>query len=352
MIGGRAVSGLFRLGVTRSTPCEDAGRLVALGTGPKHRLHGYQRDTAPAPGSGEARLRLGFRISVLVLATALLPVGSANATEGGGSVYPYGLNTVATGVLPPPGGYLYLYNLYYTADRIADGGGGAAVPDFQLDVRAHTLRYLRVLDSGRILGGAPALLIAQPYIDAEVAVGAGPNGRRGLGDTTAGLMLGWQHPNLHSLAGLDITLPTGEYSTTRPVNLGRNHYAGTFYYAATRRFGTHYDANLRVNLTLNARNPDTRYQSGVETGADYSVNRRLGANWLAGLSGYVQYQLSDDTLAGETVGDGRRLRVFAYGPQLAYRGDGWGLIAKWQHETAARNKPEGDKYWLQLFWRL
>jgi hypothetical protein len=52
------------------------------------------------------------------------------------------------------------------------------------------------------------------------------------------------------------------------------------------------------------------------------------------------------------AGTGRRAHVFAYGPQQTYRGDGWGVSAKLQHETSARNKAEGDKLWLQLFFRL
>jgi len=285
------------------------------------------------------------------LLVGLAPFSTASATEGGGSVYPYGLNTVATGVLPPPGNYLYLYNLYYTADRTVDGDGGDAVPDFQLDVRAHTLRYLGVVDT-EILGGRPAFLLAQPFIDGDLEVGPGGDGRRGLGDTTAGVMLGWQRPNSYVIAGLDLTLPTGAYSSSRAFNPGRNHFAGTFYYALTRPFAEHFDANLRVNLTVNARNPDTRYRSGVESGADYSLNRRFGSRWLAGVNGYAQYQLTDDKLRGERVDDGRRLRVFAIGPQVAYRGDGWGIVGKWQRETGARNRAEGDRVWLQMFWRL
>ena len=311
---------------------------------------------AASAGAGLAVLLLLFRRllrpSLLVLAVGLFPYGAVSATEGGGSVYPYGLNTVAAGVLPPAGHYLYLYNLYFTADRVVDGAGNSAVPDFQLDVRAHTLRYLGVLDA-QVLGGRPAVLLAQPFIDGDLEVGSRGDGRSGLGDTTTGIMVGWQRPGWHSIAGLDLTLPTGAYSETRAFNPGRNHFAGTFYYAVTRPFGERYDANLRVNLTLNARNPDTRYQSGVESGGDYSLNRRFGANWLAGVNGYFQYQLTDDKRDGVTVGeDGNRVRVFAIGPQVAYRGDGWGVVAKWQRETGARNKAEGDKYWLQLFWRL
>lgn len=297
-------------------------------------------------------LRPVRRLLLLGLVVGVAPYISADATEGGGGVYPYGLNTVATGVLPPPGHYVYLYNLFYTADRSVDSDGRDAVPDFQLDVRAHTLRYLGVFDT-RILGGRPAWLLAQPFIDGDVEVGPFGDGRRGLGDTTTGIMLGWKRPDAQMIAGLDLTLPTGAYSANRAFNPGRNQFAGTFYYSLTRPLGERFDANLRVNLTVNAKNPDTGYRSGIESGADYSVNRRFGSRWLMGVNGYAQYQLTDDEFRGERVGeDGRRLRVFAIGPQVAYRGDGWGIVGKWQRETGARNRAEGDRYWLQLFRRL
>jgi hypothetical protein len=47
--------------------------------------------------------------------------------------------------------------------------------------------------------------------------------------------------------------------------------------------------------------------------------------------------------------DGRQARVYAYGPQLVYRQKRWGGSLKWQHEDGARNRAEGDKYWLQFF---
>ena len=72
--------------------------------------------------------------------------------------------------------------------------------------------------------------------------------------------------------------------------------------------------------------------------------------WSVGLNGYSARQLTDDEIDGEPVaGTGRRLRVDALGPQLIYRGGRWGAIGKWQHESGARNKAEGDKYWVQLF---
>jgi hypothetical protein len=286
-------------------------------------------------------------------ALAVIALQPAFATEGGGSVYPYGLNTVASGLLPKPGRYLYSYNSYYTADATMTNDGRPAPVPFEVDVRVHTLRYLQVFESARLFGGSVGWLVAQPFLIGDANIGPREDYRTGAGDTTVGLMLGWHGPRRHSMTGVDVTLPTGSYSTRHLFNPGRNQYGATFYYAVTAPLGEHLDANLRANLTVNGRNPDTDYHSGLEAGVEYSLNLRIAKGWLAGINGYLYQQASDDTIGGATVGgDGHPLRVLAYGPQLIYRGEGWGAVAKWQHEDLTRNKAEGDKYWLQLFFAL
>jgi hypothetical protein len=289
-------------------------------------------------------------LSVASLLFVTLPP-LAGATEGGGSVYPYGLNTVASGVLPKPGSYLYMYNSYYTADSLMnDDGDGAPVP-FEVDVRVHTLRFQHVFASKPILGGTPGLLVAQPFLIGDASIGARQDYRSDLGDLTVGIMLGWHAPRWHQMTGVDFTLPTGDYSTRQLFNAGRNQYAATFYYAVTRSLGDHVDANLRANLTVSQENPDTDYQSGLDGGLEYSLNYRLPEGWLVGLNGYLQHQLTDDEIDGAPVnGHGQKAHAFAYGPVVGYRAARWGASTKWQHETQARNKAEGEKYWLQLFY--
>lgn len=282
-----------------------------------------------------------------LLATCAL--AAAHATEGGGSVYPYGLNTVASGVLPKPGSYLYNYNAWYAADTTTDDRGEAALPHFRARVRAHTLRFLHVAESLRPFDGNFAWLLAQPYLVGDIEAGRARGDGGDFGDLTAGLMVGWHAAGWHSMAGVDFTLPTGSYSRTRLFNPGRNQYAATPYYAVTAQIGERVDANLRAMLTINGTNHDTDYRSGLESGFDYSVNLRVAPRLFVGVNGYLQHQFTDDKRDGETVGEGKRAHVFAYGPQLVWRGDGWGISAKLQHETHARNKAEGDKYWLQLF---
>jgi hypothetical protein len=293
--------------------------------------------------------RCGLRLAVV----ACLAMPLAHGTEGGGSAYPYGLNTLASGILPAPGHYLYSYNSFYTSKATMTDAGNVAPVPFDVNVRAHTLRYLGVHPSAKVMGGSVGWLVAQPYLIGDATVGPRDEYETGLADAALGLMLGWHGRSRHSITGVDLHVPNGSYSADRLFNPGRNYWAATFYYAVTAVVGERFDANLRTNLTLNDVNPDTRYQSGHEVGADYSFNWRITPKFFAGLGGYWHQQITDDEIGGRQVPvDGRRLRVIAYGPQTGYRGKGWGISAKWQHEDRARNKAEGDKYWLQLFFAL
>jgi hypothetical protein len=285
-----------------------------------------------------------------LVAIALAAAAPAQATEGGGGVYPYGLNTVASGILPQPGNYLYMYNSVYEADVATADDGSTAPVDFEVDVRAHTLRYLHTFADLSVLGAGLGVLVAQPFIVGEATIGPASGDVDAFGDTTVGVMLGWHRPRLHWMTGLDVTLPTGSYSGTQLVNAGRNQWAGTLYGSLTSPLGGRFDANLRTNLTVNGANPATDYRSGLEAGVEWSLNCRLAKGWSVGLNGYSARQLTDDEVDDEPVaGTGRKLRVDAFGPQLIYRGTRWGVTGKWQHESGARNKAEGDKYWLQLF---
>jgi hypothetical protein len=298
------------------------------------------------PGRARGSLPL---VRACATALVLAAAAPALASETGGSVYPYGLNTVAAGILPKPGNYLYNYNTLYTADVTTTNAGAAAPVPCDVEVRAHTLRWLHVFDGPKVLGGTPAVLVAQPYLFGDAKIGPRHEERSGLGDTTVGLMLGWHSPRLHRLTGVDVTLPTGEYSKARLFNPGRNQWAATFYYAVTAPIGNRLDANLRANFTVNSRNADTRYSTAPEAGLEYSLNVRLAGGWLAGVNGYYERQLADDEVGGIDA-EGRRLRVFAYGPQVMWRSPRFGASAKWQHEDGARNKAQGEKYWLQFFY--
>ena len=88
-----------------------------------------------------------MRFTLRRVPLALLIAGAiqvpASATENGQISYPFGVNTVLNGLLPPPGNTQYFnYSLYYASNRFAGPGGGNAVPGFHLSVVAETPRVV------------------------------------------------------------------------------------------------------------------------------------------------------------------------------------------------------------------
>ena len=135
-----------------------------------------------------------FCAPVCVAALALCILRPACATEGGGSAYPYGLNTVATGILPKPGHYLYVYNSYYTAKETTTNDGEVAPLPFDVNVRAHTLRYLRrASHPAKVFGSSVGWLIAQPFLIGDAAIGPREGYDTGPGRCGPGVDVG-RHP--------------------------------------------------------------------------------------------------------------------------------------------------------------
>jgi hypothetical protein len=100
---------------------------------------------------------------------------------------------------------------------------------------------------------------------------------------------------------------------------------------------------------INTENDDTKYRSGQEFHVDYTVGYHIGKEWAVGIGGYYYYQTTEDEDHGSKVGsDGFEGRVFAVGPQVQYNYRNMSFTAKWQPEFEARNKPEGNKFWLNF----
>jgi hypothetical protein len=66
-----------------------------------------------------------------------------------------------------------------------------------------------------------------------------------------------------------------------------------------------------------------------------------------GFNGYFIDQFSSDEVGGIDIGfEGE---AFAVGPEIIYQiGKSGGLAIKWQHELDIRNRPEGEKLWLEF----
>ncbi|HZX31653.1 MAG TPA: transporter [Rhodocyclaceae bacterium] len=288
--------------------------------------------------------RRGKHAAIFFLAAL---AGLAQATEGGGSVYP-GSENFLVGAAPPPGLHLMGYGTAYAATEFKDNkGNNATPPGFKVNANVAVLRGVWSTPY-QVLGGNIVMHTIVPFADVSVSAAGAHQHKTGIGDITVGAVVAHHHsPQLHSLAGLDVVLPTGGYTRTDLANLGRNYVAYEPVFAMSYVDPKGFNGDFKLTINLNQTNNATHYKSGNEAFIDYSVGYGLGNGWTVGVGGLIREQFTDDRQNGATVAN-NRARSFAIGPSIKYdNGKGWFATAKWETETAARNTTQGNAFWVK-----
>jgi hypothetical protein len=175
-----------------------------------------------------------------------------------------------------------------------------------------------------------------------------------VGDLFVGpALLGWHGDTLHQIGGLLFFVPTGNFDAANLARTGRGYYSLAPSYWFTWFPHPMFEVSGNLAYLYNFRNPDTKYQSGQEVGFDYGLGYSLNDKWQFGVSGYLYKQVTDDKLSGQVVGDGNRGQVAAIGPFLRFRGGkDWGIAFKWQIEGDVKNRPQGDRFYVQFAFQL
>ncbi|VVP32242.1 hypothetical protein PS862_04433 [Pseudomonas fluorescens] len=301
------------------------------------------------------------RCTPLSLSAALLLAGSASlaqATEGGVSSWPLGIEIYGMGILPPPGTYGQIFVGDYLADTLRDNAGDK-VADIDLRVTTVMPRFIWVTEQ-QVLGGSLGFHALLPLNDIRLNIKNGPHDhKRGIGDAHLGPVVGFHHSEkFHTAVGVDFVLPTAsEYDKNDLVNLGTNYYTVQAVYAMTYMDPKGFNADVRLMYDYNFENRDTHYQSGRELHADYTLGWGMGNGWVLGVGGHAYKQVSDDQCSASQcaaaalveAADGNRGSSFSIGPAVQYASkDGWSLSAKWQDESGVRNRTDGQTYWLKF----
>jgi hypothetical protein len=289
-----------------------------------------------------------YRSKYLWAALLLSGAAPTQATEGGGSSWPMGIENYLMGAIPAPGFYSQVFVGNYLADTLRGNDGRKLAVDLDLRVTTVVPRFIWVSEQ-QWLGGSPGFHALLPLNDMRINVNGAHDHKRGIGDAHLGPFLGFHHSDkLHTALGVDFVLPTGaEYDKNDAINLGNHYSTVQAVYAVSYIDPQGLNADIRLMHEYNFENPATDYQSGRELHADYALGWGVG-NWVLGVGGYAYRQISDDRVDGRRLADNRG-RSFAIGPSVQYRNAaGWSLSAKWQGESGVRNRAEGQAYWLKL----
>ena len=274
--------------------------------------------------------------------------GLAQASEGGGSNYPAGVENFSVGAVPPPGVYALVYGEVFSADKLKDNSGNQVpVPGFSVKADVIAPRFIWST-AYPVLGGNLAFHTILPLVNLKVSAAGASQSKTGLGDITIGPAIAWHHsPHLHSALGLDFVAPSGGYDKTDLANIGHNHWSLQPLYTVSYIDPTGFNADFKATLNLNRRNKATDYKSGTEFWLDYAVGWGFGNGWTAGLGGYYTTQLADDRQAGVVVAN-NKARGLSIGPSIRYdNGKGWFFTAKVQRDLGSRNRTEGSALWLK-----
>lgn len=300
-------------------------------------------------------------VPAVVAAIGLAGLTPAHAVESGAQVVPPGIYDFGAGILPPPTevGAVGLRVAGARAKQSRDGSGNLspAVPDLQ--VNAYSAAFIKMTDR-TLMGAKYGWGAIVPYLDMSLDLAiptpGGPlalSGRnRAVGDLSLiPLMLQWApSPGLFTNIQLAVQAPTGSYDKNRLINAGSNHWTVVPSFAFTSISPGGFEVSSNVQLTLNGRNKDTNYRSGIEYQQDFAVGQHVGP-WTVGLGGYYHHQLNDDSAPG--LVDGNRKRLAALGPAVNFFQPGSGLPAVWAHvykEFGARNAAQGTHFAIRAAW--
>ncbi|MGD9873713.1 MAG: transporter [Kiritimatiellia bacterium] len=260
----------------------------------------------------------------MLAVTVLALAGSAFADIN--NHYVNGVEGIKGGSVPPPGTYLRLYNVYYTADEMMDANGDeinqVPLPDgsmadfgFDVEVMAIVPRLIWVSQK-TILGGNYAADVIVPFVSTDLQIDAAgiDDDQAGLGDIfVEPMVLAWHGARYDAAVGAGLWIPTGDADD--PAAPGKDMYTtmltlgGTVYADAARTWS----ASLLGRYEIHGEKDETDLTPGDDFHFEWGVAKTIGKFTDVGLSGYCQWQVTEDD--GDMADDDKD-QVFAAGPEV------------------------------------
>ena len=287
------------------------------------------------------------RFSVFFILTLTFAV-IANATEGGASVYPAGVETVMPGVMPPAGKTLFAeFNDFYQANGLMDATGHGLIPGVHLRVAAVAPKLVHNWGV-KFLGGMLVSSAAAPFLYEHLNGPFGMHEKSGIGNPDIGVLaVAYKTGDVHWWYGLDLLTPGFQYNKNNLLNVGQHNFAtapvGAFTYLPQHG---RTEISSRFEYFVNYTNPATNYRSGHEFLWEYDGMHNVTKKLAVGVDGYFYRQTTDDVQNGIAVGN--RGRAFAMGPEFRYHMGRVAGVLKYQKEMAVENRPMGNAFWCQF----
>lgn len=284
-------------------------------------------------------------ITVWFVATCITAMLSGAGFAGETGHYVNGVEGLKGGSVPPPGLYYRIYNVFYNADTLTDSDGNELPVDFDVSIYAMVNRVIWVTDK-KLLGADVFMDVVLPliYTDLEIGVLGVADDEFGLGDINIEPFgLSWHAPWYDAAFGLSFYLPTGDYDMNEPASPGKDMWTGMVTLGATAYLDKEktWSAAILGRYEVHSEKSDTDITPGNDFHFEWGIGKTLAKIWDVGLTGYCQWQITDDSGTGSTsVKD----RVYAIGPEISlfYPPVRLFVSLRSQWEFDAKDRSEGN----------
>ncbi len=306
-------------------------------------------DTSAKKSDAKGTLRTVLPYFAMYIVFVALTAGWMRGTEGSGSVYPLGAETVMMGLTPAAGQTMFAeFNITYNANSLLNGQGQSTVPGFKLSVSGFAPKITHNWGA-HLLGGDLVSWVAVPVLYEWVRTPAGANATMGFSNAVEGTDIAYNRGNWHVWYGFDVALPAPVYHKGGPINIGQHNFAtapsGAFTYLPHHG---RTEISSRLQYYVNYTDHATHYQSGNEFLWEYVAMQSVTKKLALGANGYFYQQTTADRLLGVIYEEGNQGRNLAVGPEVRYELGHVVLIAKYFRDTLVQSRPMGNEFWIEF----
>jgi hypothetical protein len=255
----------------------------------------------------------------MLIAGVMLALSATTLHADANNHYGNGVEGIKGATVTPPGFYYRMYNFYYSADEVMDKNGDEIPIDFDVNVFVMANRFIWVTDK-KILGADFFMDLVIPVVYTDIAIGAlGVNQDKfGLGDINIEPFgLSWHGAQYDASAAVSVYLATGNFDIDDQASPGKGFttfmatLGGTLYLDARRTWS----ASILGRYETHTEKDDTDLTPGDDFHLEWGIGKSFAKVWEAGLSGYCQWQVTDDS-GSDAVDKSTHDQVFAIGPEI------------------------------------
>ncbi|MDM8568678.1 transporter [Thiotrichales bacterium HSG1] len=257
-------------------------------------------------------------MKILAFKTCFILVLIMNSVSYAGETghYVNGVEGIKVATIPPPGFYYLMYNTFYNTDVSMDKHGNKLDIGFDASIYAMANRFVWISEH-KILGADYGLNVVIPLINTDIKVLGNKDKQFGLGDIyIEPLLLRWSKSRYDISIGAGIYLPTGDHGEL--ASPGKDFWTGMFSLGGTYYFDEDktWSGSILARYEIHSEKDDVDITPGNDFHFEWGLGKTVAPGLDLGISGYAQWQISDDSGSDVVWDKNVHDQVFAIGPEV------------------------------------